>query len=139
MAGIIEPDAGPVVLGGLGIKCHCLGALHVGMKPAEPEQAGTAARAGANRNLSLKPAMADRNIGRRQIEDIVLCHAVPVSALIPAMEVPAIEGRSMGGGLPDVTPHGGRLRNPNARSMWAVLKNISVLPGLFSVTKMPRI
>jgi len=59
----------------------------------------------------------------------VLCHAAPVSALVPAREGPPfpIEAASS------------RLRNPNARSMWAVPKNPPVMSGLFGVTKMPRI
>ncbi len=39
MPGIIEPNAGPAVLAGPAIERDGLGALHVGLEAAEPEQA----------------------------------------------------------------------------------------------------
>lgn len=59
MAGIVEPDAGVVLLGGPGIQRQRLGAPHIGMKAAQPEQAGAAAGPGADRDAALATVFAD--------------------------------------------------------------------------------
>ena len=64
MAGIIEPDAGAAVLGGPRIQRHRLGALHVRIEAAEPEQPGRAAGAGAHRDAAPAVVLADLDEGR---------------------------------------------------------------------------
>src|SRR5581483_752622 len=50
MAGIVEPHAGAAVLGRPGVERQRLGALHVRLEAAEPEQPGCAPGAGAYRD-----------------------------------------------------------------------------------------
>ena len=64
MAGIIEPNAGPAVLGGPCIKCDGLGAAHVRMEAAQPEQPGRAPRTGAHRDPARGAILADFDEGR---------------------------------------------------------------------------
>ena len=64
MAGIVEPDAGAAVLGGPGIQRQRLGALHVGIETAEPDQAGCGAGARPHRDLALAVAAAHLDKGR---------------------------------------------------------------------------
>src|SRR5690349_18733019 len=67
VAGIVEPDTGPAPLGGPGVQRHCLGALHVRIEAAEPEQAGALSRSrtGTNREPARRLALADVDEGWR--------------------------------------------------------------------------
>src|ERR1019366_9763965 len=64
MAGIIEPDAGPVPLGGPRIQRDRLGAPHVRIEAAEPEQPGRGACAGAHRDAARAGIVAALEEGR---------------------------------------------------------------------------
>src|SRR5258708_12900219 len=59
MAGIIEPDTGAIVLCGPCVQRQGLGALHVGVEAAQPEQARRAALAGAHRDAARRAVLAD--------------------------------------------------------------------------------
>src|SRR6185437_3740320 len=59
MAGIVEPDAGAIPFGGPGIERDRLGAVHVRIEAAEPEQPGRGAHAGAHRDAAPTGSVAD--------------------------------------------------------------------------------
>ncbi len=58
MAGIVEPNAGAAMLGRPGVKRDGLGALHVGMEAAQPQQAGRATGQAGNPCAHRDPALA---------------------------------------------------------------------------------
>ena len=68
MAGIVEPDAGAAVFGGPCIQRQRLGARHVGIEAAEPDQPGRAAGAGAHRDPAAAVALSDLDEGRFLID-----------------------------------------------------------------------
>jgi hypothetical protein len=63
MAGIIEPHAGAVMLGGPRIQRQGLGTLHVRVETAEPEQPGRGACAGSHSNAPRGGFLADLDEG----------------------------------------------------------------------------
>src|SRR3954462_8248491 len=65
MAGIIEAHAGPPPLGGPGVQRDRLGALHVRIEAAQPEQARRLARSGSDRDPAHVIPFADLDKGRR--------------------------------------------------------------------------
>src|SRR4051812_44658022 len=67
MAGIVEPHAGAPLLRRPGVDRERLGALHVGIEPAQPEQPGAAAGAGAHCDFSRVAVAANLDKGRFRI------------------------------------------------------------------------
>jgi hypothetical protein len=59
MTGIVEPHACASFAVGPAIERFCLGTFHVGLKPAEPEQARALACTGPNGNGSLWQGLYD--------------------------------------------------------------------------------
>ena len=64
MAGIVEPDAGAAVLRGPRVQRQRLGALHVGIEAAEPEQPGRGCPCGRAPRSGARTALADLDEGR---------------------------------------------------------------------------
>src|SRR5258708_2591831 len=138
MAGIIEPDTGATVLSSPCVQRQGLGALHVRVETAQPEQARRAALAGAHRDAARRAILADldeggfligcRGIGHRIGHRTVtrVSAAVCVSTHVPSTDANTAQGRPR------------RLRNDRLPSMWAAL-NISCRSTLLGVTKMSRI
>src|SRR4051794_22381866 len=67
MTGIVEPHAGARLLRRPGIERQRLGALHVGIEPAKPEQPGGAPGAGAHRDFSRDTVATNLDKGRFRI------------------------------------------------------------------------
>ena len=82
VARIVEPDAGAAVLRGPGVQRERLGAAHVGIEAAEPEQPRRTAGAGAHRDPAAAIALADLDKGRFLLDGAELVMVLYLARLL---------------------------------------------------------
>src|SRR6187431_1871409 len=75
MAGIIEPDTGAAMFRGPGVQRQGLGAPHVGIEAAEPEQPGPAAGTGPYGDPAAATALSHLDKGRLVLNWSWICHS----------------------------------------------------------------